>query len=205
MPPLQKAFQMPSIWLRSSPVSTEAAVVPGAMEGWGVVAAAPLPLRRPRPLPEGRCSPWRRAEAWRLQATAGAAGFFGGAHGHHMILGGFELLVAEGIIGQIQQLGAQLCVAHAVSVLRDQGQQGVGEVGTDGHREPGAKTGDGGAAAPCGRSLAKLRDPAMVGSSGAAWGRSRAKNRGLRRAGQPWTSFFAREPLPPVAGFASVG
>ncbi len=48
MPPLQKASQIRSIWLRSSPVSTEAAVVPGAMVELGVVEVAPLPLRRLR-------------------------------------------------------------------------------------------------------------------------------------------------------------
>jgi len=49
MPPLQKASQIRSIWLRSSPVSTEAAVVPGAMVELGVAGVAPLPLRRGRP------------------------------------------------------------------------------------------------------------------------------------------------------------
>ena len=54
-----------------------------------------------------------------------------------MILGGVELLVAEGVIGEIQQLGAQLCIADPAAVFRDQGQQGIGEVGANGHREAG--------------------------------------------------------------------
>jgi hypothetical protein len=48
MPPLQKAFQIWSILLRSSPVSTESVMVPGAMSDWGAWALAPLPLRRGR-------------------------------------------------------------------------------------------------------------------------------------------------------------
>ena len=80
----------------------------------------------------GRASDVAAAAAWGFQATAGAAGLFGSTHGHHVVLGGFKLLVSEGFIGQVQQLGAQLCIAQAAAVLRDQGQQGVSEVGADG-------------------------------------------------------------------------
>jgi hypothetical protein len=43
-PPLQKASQIRSIWLRSSPVSTEADVVPAAMVELDVAGVVPLPL-----------------------------------------------------------------------------------------------------------------------------------------------------------------
>jgi hypothetical protein len=49
MPPLQKASQIRSIWLRSSPVSTEDAVVPGAMGAWAAGALAPWLVQRVRP------------------------------------------------------------------------------------------------------------------------------------------------------------
>ena len=51
-----------------------------------------------------------------------------------MILGRLKFLVAEGLLRLLGQGRPQLVVAQTAAVLRDQGQQGIGEVGAGGHR-----------------------------------------------------------------------
>jgi hypothetical protein len=134
MPPLQKASQMRSIWLRSSPVSSEAAVVPGAMVELGVAGGGAVDAAAgPGAGGWGR-SAWRWIYPRRLQPSARALHTLGGTQGHHLALELLQVLIADGLSCLVLQGCADLVVRDPAAVLRDQGDQVVDEVSEVGHR-----------------------------------------------------------------------
>ena len=68
-----------------------------------------------------------------LQATAGPSRLLGRTHRHHQVFGFLHLRVAERLAHLLLQRRLDLAIADPAAVLRDQGDQGVGEVGAEGH------------------------------------------------------------------------
>jgi hypothetical protein len=120
--------------LRSSPVSTEAAVVPGAMVELGVAGVVPLPLRRGRPPLAAGVARAGGFHTSSFQAATGALHPLGRSHRHQQALDLLEGVVADRFTGFLFQGGPDLIVRDPAAVLGDQSDQGIGEVGEDRHQ-----------------------------------------------------------------------
>ena len=68
-----------------------------------------------------------------LQATAGPSRLLCCTHRHHLVFGFLHQRVAERFSHLLLQRRLDLAIADPAAVLRDQGDQGVGEVGAEGH------------------------------------------------------------------------
>jgi len=119
VPPPRKAFQMPSIWLRSSPCSAEAAVVPAAMvarRGGRTVAIAGGAA-----IPDAEALPGVLIPAGPSKAATRPRLFSAAAMATYKDPWQLRILIPEGFIGQIPtDQAAQLRIAELPAIFLDQ-------------------------------------------------------------------------------------
>ncbi len=103
----------------------------GGLGGWGAgpVATAAGPATAGC----GGVSSWG-CQAWGLQTATGALHPLGRSHRHHQALDFLERLVVDRFTGLLLKGNPDLIIGDPAAVLRDQGDQGIGEFGEVGHQ-----------------------------------------------------------------------